>query len=298
MLFSRKKKADLGSRLKQLFKLGSGQEEFYHELEELFLEGDLGPRFTLDLIMEIRSLAKKERLKNPEQLQEVVRERLFSTIKTAELRPPAGQLSCYLLLGVNGVGKTTSIAKLANWYRNQGISKRIVLAAGDTFRAAATEQLITHGERLGFRVVSQGAGADPGAVLFDAIESAKARGDELVLADTAGRLQNKAHLVKELQKIDKIVASKIPVENYKKILVLDATTGQNGFQQAQVFHEALGVDGIILSKYDSGARGGMAIGISRDLGIPFVFLGTGEKMEDFGPFEARQFAEDLSARIL
>ncbi|NCN04958.1 MAG: signal recognition particle-docking protein FtsY [Spirochaetales bacterium] len=296
MFFGKKK--DLGTRIKRLFGLGPHNEAYYEELEELFLESDLGPRVTLELLEELRELGKKDRLGKEEDLKVAVQQLLSGSVKTAQLTPQPGALSCFLILGVNGVGKTTTIAKLATYYRRQKITDKIVLAAGDTFRAAATDQLITHGQRQGFRVVSQGPGADPGAVLFDAIESAKSRGEDLVIADTAGRLHNKANLVKELQKIDRIGSSKVGPERYKKILVLDATTGQNGLQQAQVFHEALGLDGIILSKYDSTARGGMVVSVSRSLELPFFFVGTGESMEDFAPFSAETFIQDLVNRIL
>jgi fused signal recognition particle receptor len=202
------------------------------------------------------------------------------------------ELNLYLFLGVNGVGKTTSLAKLAFWLGQQGRGP-VVLAAGDTFRAAAAEQLQLHGQRQSLRVVAQKHGADPGAVLYDALESAKAQGDRVVLADTAGRLHNKAHLVKELQKIDKIARDKVAGGVYQKILVLDATTGQNAFQQAQVFHKAVGIDAVVLSKYDSSGKGGIVVAVSRELGLPFAFFGTGEKPQDFRAFDVETFLDGL-----
>ncbi len=297
-MFFQKKKQDIGSKIKSLFKLGIDTETFYEELEEILLEGDLGPRMTMDILDELRELGWKNKLNSEEDLKQALVELVSSILRPLQINPDDQGLWCFLILGVNGVGKTTSIAKLAHWYRAKGITDKIVLAAGDTFRAAATEQLITHGQRLGFRVVSQGAGADPGAVLFDALESARAKGDHLVIADTAGRLHNKANLVRELQKIHKIVANRVEPHRYKKLLVLDATTGQNGLQQAQVFHEALGIDGIILTKYDSTARGGLAVSVARALDIPFLFLATGEGMGDLTPFDPREFAQELISRIL
>ncbi|WP_081942237.1 signal recognition particle-docking protein FtsY [Spirochaeta lutea] len=286
-----------GSLFAKLFSLGPDTEQFYEDLEDMLIEADLGPRFAAELVDELSGLAKKQRLKNEDDLRSALVELLRGSVKTDGLSPESGSLNCFLVLGVNGVGKTTSIAKLAHFYKSRGYDKGIVLAAGDTFRAAAVEQLQTHGERLGVRCVRQNTGSDSGAVIFDGLNSAASRGEELVIADTAGRLHNKAHLVKELQKVDKIVRSKVEAGNYKKILVIDATTGQNGLQQAQVFHEALGIDGIILSKYDSTAKGGLAVSISRQLGIPFLFLGTGERYDDFHVFNPDQFIQDLVERI-
>lgn len=286
------------SKLKRLFGFDQDDSQFFEQLEEIFLEGDLGPRVTMDLLDELQVMKKNQKIKSPEDLIQSVHHLIAQSLKAYTFEPEADQLSCILVLGVNGVGKTTSIAKLAHYYRSHQNLQQIVLAAGDTFRAAATEQLVTHGQRLGFRVVSQGAGADPGAVLFDAVESAKAKGEQLVIADTAGRLHNKANLVKELQKIDKILSAKIPPQGYKRFLVLDSTTGQNGFQQAQVFHEALSIDGVILTKYDSSARGGLAVSVSRQLGIPIAYLGTGEKMEDLHPFVIEDFAQRLVEGIM
>ena len=200
-------------------------------------------------------------------------------------------------MGVNGVGKTTTIAKLADYYRREKKIEGIVLSAGDTFRAGAIEQLSLHGSRLGFRVVSQAAGADPGAVVFDSIESARARGEKLVLADTAGRMHNKTNLIRELQKIDKVIQSKLGNGLYRKVLVIDAVTGQNGLRQAEIFHEAVKVDSIVLTKYDGTAKGGIAIAISRDLGIPLSFVGVGEKITDLRPFDKEIYLDGLLGKV-
>jgi fused signal recognition particle receptor len=203
------------------------------------------------------------------------------------------QLNVFLVLGVNGVGKTTTLAKLAHYYREAEEASGIVFAAADTFRAGAIEQVDRWAERMGVRVVKQKAGADPGAVIFDTLESARARKEHLVLADTAGRMHNRANLVRELQKIDKVIKSQIQTDNYQKILILDAVTGQNGMRQAEVFHEAVGVDSVILTKWDGTAKGGIVIAVAGELGIPISFIGVGEKVTDFIPFNASQFLENL-----
>ena len=203
------------------------------------------------------------------------------------------EINLFLFLGVNGVGKTTTIAKIGNILKNSYPAAGILLSAGDTFRAAAIDQLKFHGEKLGLRVVHQSHGSDPGAVIFDSIESAKSRGEKIILADTAGRMHNKANLVKELQKIDKIIKNKINTENYKKILIIDSTTGQNALSQAEIFNKAIGVDAVIMTKYDSDAKGGIAVPISGKLGIPLAFIGIGEKYTDIKKFDKRDYLKSL-----
>jgi len=203
------------------------------------------------------------------------------------------RLNIVLLLGVNGVGKTTSCAKLAYWaQKNYGIASPI-LAACDTFRAAAIDQLKIHGERLGVRVVAQQHGSDPGAVLWDAIEAAKNSDNRLVIADTAGRMHTRTDLLKELEKLDRVVNQKAKDVNYKKLLVLDATTGQNAIRQAEVFHSAVKVDGVIMTKYDSASKGGMIITVSKEFALPTVFLGTGERYENLETFDIEHYLEDF-----
>lgn len=296
-----KKKKNFSDRLRELFGLGIDKEEFFEGLEDLLLEADLGPRLTMEILEELRDDARAKKLKTQEELEAHLVEHISGHLKTVDLDAvaAAAPFACFLFLGVNGVGKTTSIAKLASRLKTRGLEGKLVLAAGDTFRAAACEQLVTHGSRLGVRTVSQGSGADSGAVIFDALESARARGERLVLADTAGRLHNKAHLVKELEKVDKIVRQKIGSDGiYKKILVIDSTTGQNGLQQAEVFHQAVGVDAVILSKYDSSARGGILVSICRQAGLPVAYLGTGESYDSLEAFEPAGFAARLLSREL
>lgn len=286
-------KKNLGSRLLELFNNHTIDEKLYEDLEDLLIESDLGGSVTMDVVDQLRDHVRSRKLTEKEELIGELKNILSEQIQSVELSPVGEKLNVFLVLGVNGVGKTTSIAKLANYYSEKGIGE-IVLSAGDTFRAAAVEQLKIHGEKTGFRVVHQEQGADPAAVVFDTLTSAKAKGEKLVLADTAGRMHNRSNLVKELQKIDSVIRKKLEEgDNYKKILVIDSTTGQNGVQQAEVFNEAVDIDAIILTKYDSTARGGNIIAISRKLGIPFAFIGKGEKLTDLEPFNSKSYLDDL-----
>jgi fused signal recognition particle receptor len=287
----------LGDKLKDLFKTGPGDDGFFEDLEDILIEGDVGVGTAGKIAAFLREEAKKNGARSREELLPLLRGRIGLLIRSEPLEPQPDRLNVFLVLGVNGVGKTTTIAKLADYYRRERGINEIVLGAGDTFRAGAVEQLALHGKRLGLRVVSQEAGADPGAVIYDTIGSARARGERLVLADTAGRLHNKAHLVRELQKIDKIITSKIGDGIYRKVLIIDAVTGQNGLRQAEIFHEALKLDSIILTKYDSTARGGIVVAISRDLGVPISFLGVGEKLTDLKPFSTETYLDGLLGGI-
>lgn len=290
-MFSKKK--GLGARLKALFGIGKGTEEFFEELEDILIEGDLGARVALEVVEELRDEIKKERLKTREDFMEKLKAILSGYINIKPLPLVEGRMNFFLVLGVNGVGKTTTIAKMAHHYKEMLGADRIMLSAGDTFRAAAINQLKVHGERLGIKVIHQTPGSDPGAVIFDTIVSAKAKEVSLILADTAGRLHNKANLVKELAKINKIAENKLEGGNYRKILVIDATTGQNAIQQVEIFHEAVGIDSLILAKYDSTARGGMVIPICKKTGLSFSFMGIGEKLKDLVPFDLNQYFSTL-----
>jgi len=284
-------KPGLFQRLRDLF-FGSQSSQAFEDIEDLLIEADFGYRTASSLANTLREAAKEGRWTTKEQLLTGLKALLRPQIRTARLPWDSEKLNVLLILGVNGVGKTTSVAKLALWWQKENRGE-VILAAGDTFRAAAAEQLQRHGERLGVRVVAQMAGADPGAVIFDALQSAQAQKKSLVLADTAGRLHNKSHLVKELQKIDKIVRDQLNGGTYHKLLVIDSTTGQNAFQQAQTFHESVGVDALILSKYDSSGKGGIAVPICQELGLPFAFWGTGEGLDDFEPFDTEIFLNNL-----
>ena len=278
-------KFGIGQKIKALFSFKKTlDQEFFDNLEDLLIEGDFGAKNAMLISDEVN--AKKP--KTEEELLNLVREMLNDKINGIELKPSKDELNVYLVLGVNGVGKTTSIAKLACYYKNLG--HKVVLAASDTFRAAAIDQLELHATRTNTRIVRQENGSDPGAVIYDAISSAQAKGDNLILCDTAGRMHNKENLVKELQKIDKIIKNRVKPENYKKILVIDATTGQNSINQAQIFNEAVGLDALILTKYDSAAKAGALV----QIGIPVAFVGTGEHYEDIHVFDKDEFLSSLA----
>ncbi|AEC01767.1 signal recognition particle-docking protein FtsY [Parasphaerochaeta coccoides] len=281
----------LGMKLKALFGAKTYDEGFFEELEDTLIESDLGPRLSMEISDMVRQEAKSGKLKTHADFL-----RFVSDILKEKVAPwvyqPASSPQVFLVLGVNGVGKTTTIAKLAYHFHLQG--KKVLLAAADTFRAAAADQLELHAERIGVRIVRQADGSDPGAVVYDAITSAQARHEDIILVDTAGRMHNKENLLRELQKIDKIIANKnISADSYKKFLVLDATTGQNALSQAELFHQAVKLDAVILTKYDSAAKGGTVIRIGEKLGLPIAYVGTGEKYTDLESFNAEKFLSDL-----
>ncbi len=281
-----------GEKIKSLFTGRKIDEAFFDELEDTLIEGDLGARLTDEIVTELREIAKKEKITEASVLQKRMKEILSGYINAYSEKPQKGRLNVYMILGVNGVGKTTTIAKMAKRYTSEGY--KVLLAAGDTFRAAAVDQLDIHAERLGMRIVKQQMGSDPGAVIYDAISSAEAHGDDLILADTAGRMHNKENLMKELQKMDKVIRARGVDENcYKKFLVIDATTGQNGVSQTLLFNQAVKLDGIILTKYDSAAKGGALIQIGRTLGLPILFVCVGEHYEDIKPFDKEEFLNSL-----
>lgn len=284
-------KRSLGSLLKEIFKSKKIDENIFDDIEDALVEGDVGISAAVSIVDELRLAAKKEKIDDHEILKKTLYDIISGRIKEYDFKINEG-LNLFLFLGVNGVGKTTSIAKMGKYLIDSG-NKNVLFAAGDTFRAAASEQLAIHGNRLGIRVINQQSGSDPGAVIYDAITSAGSHGENIILADTAGRMHNKANLVRELQKIDKVIRGRIPEENYKKFIVIDATTGQNGLNQAEIFDEALGIDGIVLAKYDSAAKGGILISISGKLGIPAAFVGTGEKYGDLEKFDKKKYLEAL-----
>lgn len=283
-------KLNFGKKLASLFGINKFDESFYEQFEDMMIEGDLGGRMAMKISDEVRALAKSDKPKTESDYIELVQSILGEKISAYEPAVNPG-LNFFLILGVNGVGKTTSVAKMADYFRRKG--KRVILAAADTFRAAAIDQLETHGERLGIKVVHQDDGSDPGAVVYDTISSAIARNDDLIIADTAGRMHTKSNLVRELEKIDKIVKARIKPENYKKFLVIDSTTGQNGVSQAELFNQAIGLDAIILTKYDSAAKGGAIVQIGEKLSLPVAFVGTGEGYGDFELFNKKDFLNAL-----
>ena len=281
-----------GEKLKALFTRKTFDESYFEELEDTLIEGDLGPKMAALISDEVHEAAKSARPQSNEDLQKLVKSLLEDKVKSWQPVVDCSKPNVFLILGVNGVGKTTSIAKLANMYKKQG--NDVVLCAGDTFRAAAIEQLSTHAQRLGIRCIQQKNGSAPGAVVYDGISSIQAKGNGLLLVDTAGRMHTRENLVRELAKVDKIIKGKeIDADHYKKFLVIDATTGQNGLNQAEQFNSAVHIDGIILTKYDSLSKGGALVQIGDKLGIPVSFVGTGEGYDDIQPFDKEAFLNTL-----
>lgn len=280
-------------KIKMLFRRNLLTDDVFEDLTDLLIEGDIGASLAFELVETLKSSCRKEGISTTEGAKKKLKELLRLHIKTANFELAPDRLNVVLMLGVNGVGKTTSCAKLASWVQKTRPGRPVVLAAGDTFRAAAIEQLKIHGERLGVRVVAQQHGADPGAVLWDAIDAARTGNAQLVIADTAGRMHTRADLLKELEKLDRVVKQKAGDVDYRKLLVLDATTGQNAMRQAEIFHGAVNVDGVVMTKYDSTSKGGMIIAVSRQFGLPTLFLGTGEKYENFIPFDPDAYLDDF-----
>ena len=284
-------KKSFGEKLKNLFSRKI-DEEFLEELTDNLVEGDIGAKTAFEITEELEAICRQKKISEQKDILNELKALLLKDIREIRLEPDMTKQNVWMVLGVNGVGKTTSVAKLALWFKNHGV-ENIVLASSDTFRAAAIEQLDTHGERIGVRVVSHQHGSDPSAVVFDAAEAVKSKGPGLVIADTAGRLHNKENLVRELQKIDRTCSSKADQGCYKKIIVIDSTTGQNALRQAEVFNEAVGLDAIIMTKCDSTAKGGVAVSIGRELGIPVAFVCTGEKYENIEAFNAEKYIDDF-----
>ncbi len=285
----RKTKDNLSKKLYYAFSARALDDEFYDSLEEALLAGDVGVAASSEIVADLRDRVYEERIKRPEDAKGLLKQILVESVEY-EVEPYSYPL-VILLSGVNGVGKTTAIGKLAHLFTEQG--KSVVVAAADTFRAAASEQLEVWGKRAGVRVVRHNEGADPAAVVFDAISSAKAKGTDVILVDTAGRLHNKKNLMEELKKICRVVDRELPDADFRKFLVLDATTGQNGVQQAEVFSEAIDLDGIILTKLDGTAKGGVVMAISVELELPVLYVGVGEKIDDLIPFDANDFVDAL-----
>ncbi len=282
-------------RLDRLF-LGKKEitPELLDELEEILFTSDIGVTTTQELIDSVREKVARKELQDPEKLKTALREHIFSFLEVPEQEAPSltpGQPLVIMVVGVNGVGKTTTIAKVAHLFKEQG--KEVMLVAADTFRAAAVEQLGVWGERIGVEVIKQKTGADPSAVVFDAVSAAMSRKVDVVLIDTAGRLHTKRNLMDELKKIYRVAGKKMPGAPHQVWLVLDATTGQNAISQAEIFHKELGVTHIILTKLDGTAKGGIVVGISHQLQLPIKFIGIGEKMDDLRPFDGAAFVQAI-----
>ncbi|WP_456431494.1 signal recognition particle-docking protein FtsY [Thermosulfuriphilus sp.] len=288
-----KTREGLVQRMDNLF-LGRKEidEELLEELEEILVTADLGVSTTQDILDDIRQRVSRRELANPSALRGFIKERLRE-ILSLEVREFPGPERPYvvLIVGVNGVGKTTTIAKLAHYLKTEG--KKVLLVAADTFRAAAIEQLETWGKRLEVPVVKHQPGADPSAVAYDGVEAAVKRNIDVVLIDTAGRLHTKVNLMEELKKIKRVIGKRLPGAPHEIWLVLDATVGQNATSQTKLFHEALGLTGLILTKLDGTAKGGVIVSICHDFSLPVRFIGVGEKMEDLQPFDPQTFVEAL-----
>lgn len=276
-------------------------EDFFEELEEILIQADVGFDAVMQLIDELKMEVKRRNISETNEVQDVISEKLVEIYQsgeddTSELHMQKDGLTVILFVGVNGVGKTTTIGKLAHKFKSEG--KSVVLAAGDTFRAGAIEQLEVWGERVGVDVIKQSEGSDPAAVMFDAIQAAKARNVDILICDTAGRLQNKVNLMKELEKVKRVIEREVPGAPHEVLLVLDATTGQNALIQAKTFKEATNVSGIVLTKLDGTAKGGIVLAIRNELHIPVKFVGLGEKMDDLQEFDAEKYVYGLFADLI
>lgn len=266
-------------------------EDLFDELEELLISADIGVNTTEDILDELREFVKENKIKDADEVKSALLNIMRNLIGEHEPLNLSTKPAVILIVGVNGVGKTTSIGKISKELKSQG--KKVVVAAADTFRAAAAEQLSVWCERAGVDIVKQAAGADPASVVFDAIGAVKSRNADVLIIDTAGRLHNKKNLMDELAKIDRVISRELPDSARETLLVLDATTGQNAVIQAREFKEAAKLTGLILTKLDGTAKGGIILSIKRELGIPVKFIGVGEQIDDMKPFNAEEFANAL-----
>ena len=286
----KKTKENFSEKLRVLFSKNKLGDAFYEELEEILISSDVSVSTAEEVVERVKERAIGEKLKDEAYVTELLRGTLTDILQEAEV--PELSYPCVLMLvGVNGVGKTTTIGKLAHYFLERG--KTVTVAAADTFRAAASEQLAIWAERAGVRIVKHEEGSDPAAVIFDAVSSAKARGTDVVIVDTAGRLHVKDNLMKELQKMDRVVTREFPEADFLKLLVLDATTGQNALSQARVFDEAVELDGLVLTKLDGTAKGGFVFSLAAELALPVIFAGTGEKIGDLEKFDSKSFVEAI-----
>jgi fused signal recognition particle receptor len=285
----KKTKDSLSSKLVMLFSKNKLGEDFFEELEEILISSDMSIGTAMEIVSRMRDEAIDNKLKDKEYVITLLKEALIDILQIdmPEIEAPA----VIMVVGINGVGKTTSIGKLANYYVKQG--KTVTIAAADTFRAAASDQLNIWADRAKVRIVKHEEGSDPSAVVFDAITSTKAKKTDVLIIDTAGRLHVKANLMEELKKMTRVVGREFPDANFYKLMVLDATTGHNALSQVKVFDEAIGIDGIILTKLDGTAKGGFVISLASDLNVPVMYAGVGEKIDDIAEFSAEEFVEGI-----
>ena len=285
----KKTKNNISDKIAKIFHLGIG-DEFYEELENILISADVGGTAAMEIVDELRERVSEERIKDCEQVKELLREIIVDMLEDEEEFEI--EYPCVIMVaGVNGVGKTTSIGKLAQYVLRNG--KSVVLAAADTFRAAASDQLTVWAERAKVRIIKHAEGADPAAVVYDAVQSAKSRGTDVLIVDTAGRLHNKTNLMEELKKMNRVISREYPECVQYNFIALDATTGQNAVAQVNAFNEAIDIDGIILTKLDGTAKGGVVIAINRESGIPVRFIGVGEGIDDLEVFDAQSFVEGI-----
>ena len=286
----KKTKDNFSGKLRTLFSKNKLGDEFYEELEEILISSDVSYATAQEVVERVKEQAIDEKLSDEEYVTNLLRTILVDILEESEVEPP--EYPCVIMLvGVNGVGKTTTVGKLAHYFLSQG--KTVTVAAADTFRAAASEQLSVWAQRAKVRIVKHEEGSDPSAVIFDAVSSAKAKGTDVVIIDTAGRLHVKENLMNELRKMDRVVSREFPEADFLKLLVLDATTGQNAVNQARVFDEAVELDGIVLTKLDGTAKGGFIFSLSSELSLPVLYAGVGEKMEDLEEFDSKSFVEAI-----
>ncbi len=287
----KKTKDAISSKISSIF-VGEIDDDFYEDLEYVLVSSDIGVNATNEIIENVKTQAKKQKIRTEEEFKSLLKQEMAKMLEfedDAEIKFP----TLITFVGVNGVGKTTAIGRIANYYKKQG--KKVLLVAGDTFRAAAADQLTEWSKRVGVRIVKYSEGADPGAVVYDGINSALAKGEDVVLVDTAGRLHNKSNLMDELGKINRIINKEWVSKghDYHNYLVIDATTGQNALNQVDAFNEVVGIDGIVLTKLDGTAKGGVVFAIAKDYETPIKFVGVGEGADDIQPFDSESFVDGI-----
>ena len=283
-------RANVGERMDELVEnYVELNDDFYDELTDILIMADVGMKLSEEVVGKLREKCRAEKIGNPARARDELKQILIDKMSAPPLRLASPMV--LLIIGVNGVGKTTTIGKLAA--RMKTVGRRVIICAGDTFRAAAADQLTVWAERAGVPIIKQYEGADPAAVVFDGVQTAKAKHADVLIVDTAGRLHNKAHLMEELKKMARVVEREYPEATTKALLVIDATTGQNGLTQANVFKDVADLDGIVLTKLDGTAKGGIAIAIREELGLPVRYIGVGEQLDDMQPFDAKEFIDAI-----